>query len=436
MEGSRRVRVLVRGGKPPHVAVTPEASLSRWTWGIFGGNVGNTLFWESAYRVVNTPTAHVQSDSLYVELLKEPDTVAAAINNDFDMYVLPLANAFRGRFIPSLSRLTEVIKRLDVPVVVPGVGGQSGLGEEMADPAVDDAVRDFVRAVLDRSASIGVRGEQTAAYLEGLGFPRSSIDIIGCPSLFNSPDLRISKRAKRIKPASPIAMNITPVAGIEPLIDYHVQRYSNLTYVAQEHLELAMLLWGIDAVPDRPGIPLNTGHPLYKQDRIRFFLDPHRWRQFMSSQDFAFGTRIHGTIAALAAGTPAVLLVHDSRTKELADYHCIPHREYGEDIVDAAGLYEEADFSEFNSFFPEAFGRYTDFLDRNGVEHVHKEGNENPAYVARIERTRLPEGVRTFAAEMTPFERELLRKLAHLRQGAEKDAERWIGGYMPAWRPK
>lgn len=429
------MRVLVRGGKPPHVPVSPEASLSRWGWGIFGGNVGNTLFLESVYRAVNVPEAKVEADSLYVELLKDPEPVADAINNDFDMYVLPLANAFRRGFIQSLRRLTEVIRRLEIPVVVPGVGGQSKLGESMSDPEVDEATRDFVNAVLDRSASIGVRGEQTAQYLQELGFPSSSIDIIGCPSLFNHDGLHIERRIRRLQRTSRIALNITPVTGIEPLVKYHVDRYRNLTYIPQEHQELGMLLWGVDADSSRPLLPLNTRHQMYLRDQIRFFLDPQRWREFMRTQHFVFGTRIHGTIAGLTVGTPSVLIAHDSRTKELADYHRIPHRAYSGEVPDAAELYDTVDFSDFNNFHSESFRRYTDFLDRNSVEHIHQEGRSNPGYLERLEQTRFPEAVRSYAAEMTPFERELLRKLAHLRQGATVDSSRWIGGYMPSWRP-
>jgi hypothetical protein len=37
---------------------------------------------------------------------------------------------------------------------------------------------------------------------------------------------------------------------------------------------------------------------------------------------------------------------------------------------------------------------------------------------------------------MSPTERELLRKLNWLRQGNSVDAGRWVGGYMPNWKPK
>lgn len=429
------MRILIRSGKPPHVPVSPEASLARWGWGIFGANSGNTLFLESVYRAVNVPDAEVVVDSLYVEQTSTPKELAAEINERFDMYVIPLANAFRAEFTGSLKKLTSVIRELTIPVVVVGVGGQSSIGSEMG--GADQVTRDFVSAVLDRSASIGVRGTRTEEYLRKLGFKRRNIDVIGCPSLYNhSGDLRIEKADPRITEDSPISINITPSANIDEIVARHVERYPNLTYVPQEHHELAMLLWGTEANLKRPQLPMNTRHQLYLQDRIRFFLDPQRWREFMRTQAFAFGSRIHGTIGALAAGTPAVLLAHDSRTLELADYHRIPKVLLDGDPVEATRLYEEADFEPLNKFMPEAMKRYIAFLNRNDVPNIHQPGNQNPQYEAELVGAPFPPGIRSHATEMSVVERELLRKLNWLRQGNKVDAARWVGGYMPEWKPR
>ena len=48
---------------------------------------------------------------------------------------------------------------------------------------------------------------------------------------------------------------------------------------------------------------------------------PWPWLRRTSAQlDFVFGTRIHGNVAAILAGTPAFVLAHDTRTLELASY--------------------------------------------------------------------------------------------------------------------
>ena len=429
------MRTLIRGGKPPHVPLSPEAALARWGWGVFGGNVGNTLFLQSVYRAINTPHNDVKVDSLYIEQNREPAKLAQQINESFDMYVLPLANAFRPEFSRSLTNLTEVIERLNIPTVVTGVGGQAKIGSDQRNPELDKTVLRFARAVLDKTPSIGVRGDLTAEYLQSIGVPSDSIDIIGCPSLFDhNGDLRIEKRSSQLTTNSAIAMNLTIHWAVEELVNSHVNKYPNLTYVPQEASELAMLLWGTEVSRARPDLPLHKDHELFREDRIRFFLDPVRWREFMNAQEFAFGTRIHGIIAALSAGTPAFLLAGDSRTLELAQYHRIPHRV---DLhADAAELYDSANFDEFNSFMKVGFDRYVSFLDRNAVPHIHAPGHSNPEYERQLESTPFPPPVRTFAKEMSVSERELLRKLEWLRQGAAEDKKRWIGGYRPEWRPQ
>ncbi|WP_410089573.1 polysaccharide pyruvyl transferase family protein, partial [Streptomyces sp. gb1(2016)] len=46
----------------------------------------------------------------------------------------------------------------------------------------EPTVREFVTEVLNRSASIGVRGEFTEQYLKNMGF--RDVEVIGCPSMF------------------------------------------------------------------------------------------------------------------------------------------------------------------------------------------------------------------------------------------------------------
>lgn len=112
---------------------------------------------------------------------------------------------------------------------------------------------------------------------------------------------------------------------------------------------------------------------------MRFPLDPRTWVDFLRNQEFVFGTRIHGSVAGILAGTPTFLLTHDSRTLELAEYHKIPHagfKELAKDI-DAADLYERADYSDFEAHVPEVLARYSSFLEKNGLRHSFAPGS-NP----------------------------------------------------------
>ncbi len=74
----------------------------------------------------------------------------------FDAFVIPLANAFRPEFEHRLANLTSLVRGLTIPVVVVGVGAQAGLHDDMPATGLDDTVKAFAAAVLDRSASVGV----------------------------------------------------------------------------------------------------------------------------------------------------------------------------------------------------------------------------------------------------------------------------------------
>ena len=95
------------------------------------------------------------------------------------------------------------------------------------------------------------------------------------------------------------------------------------------------------------------------------------------------------------AGTPAVVLAHDSRTLELARYFDIPHRLIGEvpADVDAADLYAEADFTAFNAGHAARFATFTDFLSRHGLEHAFGAGETDPSFETRSAATDYPPAV-------------------------------------------
>lgn len=60
------------------------------------------------------------------------------------------------------------------------------------------------------------------------------------------------------------------------------------------------------------------------KDRTAFFSNVPDWIAYYKRRDFVTGTRIHGAILAITAGTPTVLIAHDSRTYGLAKVLGIP----------------------------------------------------------------------------------------------------------------
>ncbi|MBQ1026385.1 polysaccharide pyruvyl transferase family protein [Micromonospora sp. C95] len=434
-------RILIRAGKSPLTALSHEQSLSTSRLGVFGSNSGNMLFYSAVFRVLSVPGAEVVANSYVHERPVHLGTYINRTNEEFDRFVLPMANSYRDTFLPHLERLAKVIERLKIPVTVVGIGAQLPYGTEF-DSLPDDykkIVTRFTRAVLDRSASIGVRGEYTARLLKYLGFGDEHVRVIGCPSMFgNGPLGPLVRKVDRLAYDSPMAISYTPkVKGVDRLVEANTDRYPNSVIVPQQHHRLALMLWGENPakVPNKR-MPIHTDHPLYENDRMRFFVDASTWVEFMAEQHFAFGTRIHGNVAGVLAGTPSVVLAHDSRTVELSEYHGIPYRLYSElpPDVDAQRLYEEADFDAFGPRQAETFDTYVRFLEHNDLEHVFQPGKENPAYDKALAAAKFPGPVHTLMASDVVGRRQVMSRLRWLRQGHEGDLERRAYEFEPPFR--
>ena len=183
-----------------------------------------------------------------------------------------------------------------------------------------------------------------------------------------------------------------------PVITSHVARYPNLEYIAQDRDSLRLLLWGDEpegASPSSP-MPIHRSHPLIRDDKTRFYVDPWPWLDDVRRMDFMFGTRIHGNIVALLAGTPSYVIAHDTRTLELARYFGIPHRTTAEVTpdMDAADLYAEADYAGVMTGHAARFAVFTDYLERQGLRHVFQPGEDPTAFDRRIAAIDFPAGRR------------------------------------------
>lgn len=388
-------RILLRSGKSPFTAVGIEDALHQ---DVIATNAGNLVFSDAAHKILQTPRAEVTSNGIRSDL-----SAADRINDEFDVFVVPLANAFRPSFERQLTRLTRLISRLKIPVVVLGVGAQTGLGynaERLAPMA--GTVKRFVAEVLDRSATIGVRGEFTEQYLKDLGF--RDVEVIGCPSLFLYGDELPVEKGRELGPHSRIALNGSHSAfknaRLAGIVKRTYEQYPDVRFIGQNTSEARQLHWRdlTDPTSALTVVPTHPSHPLYREDKVRVYVDPVTWIRELRGFDFSFGSRIHGNITALLAGVPAMVLCADSRTLELARYFEIPHRRLPEVTADltVAELFAEADFTALTKGHKDRFDRFVGFLDRNGLENTFSHGDGGAAFDARLREI-------TFAPAVRPW---------------------------------
>lgn len=338
----------------------------------FGGNIGNLIYQYSVFRTLMTKDTIITPDYYTYG----PDR-ADEINENYDCYIIPLADAFRNEFIPSLRRYTKLINKLKIPVVVIGVGLRAPFEPKLNEGfPFDKDVKNFVKAVLKKSSIIGVRGEITAKYLTRLGF-REGIDhvVIGCPSMYTF-GRELSIRNTRVTKESKICVNSSRRSQ-KKVLDFIARgmvEYPNHYFIPQWLKELKLTYLGAPSIAEiSKKYPIKMSDPVYMNNRVRFFLNVPTWLEFMKDADLSFGARLHGNIAATIAGTPSLIIPKDARMRELAEYHQLTNL-MANKITGKTSLLEIIEKSDFQSPVKvqgRNFDHFIDFLNKNQLEHIY-----------------------------------------------------------------
>ena len=374
------MKILMRASVSPFTNPTAFQMLTR---NMLGTNLGNLIFPYSVMRTLMTKGTKIDTISTVMKIERKE---IKKINQTYDFFVLPLANAFRRTFLKELKQLTSLIKGLKIPVAVVGVGTQNEFNDENRDPELDAAVTAFMKAALKKSSIVGVRGEITAKYLKLLGFKEErDFTVIGCPSMYMWGKQLPVADIKELTPDSAISMN----SKIELPQKFHdfmyktSQQIEDHVYVPQVVEEIYRMYIGLPYrktfTKKRPKyFPEKPNHEVYMKDKGLAFLNAKTWMDFLSTRDFSIGSRIHGNITAILSGTPCYILVSDSRIKELVDIHNIPHTMI-KDLKkedDIFKLHEKADFGAIHRGHEDRFMHYLDFLRANKLDTIYDENGE------------------------------------------------------------
>lgn len=349
-----------------------------------GGNVGNLIYAYSIYRTLMLEDTNIDPDYYSTNPSQKR---ADEINEKYDCYVIPLADAFRPDFIPLLRRYTKLIKKLKIPVIVIGVGLRAPFEPNLDEGfPFDEDVKAFVSAVLEKSNMIGLRGEITSKYLTKLGF-REGVDhtVIGCPSMYTF-GRELNIRETNITKDSMVCVNSSLLSPKKVLdfISRSMEDFPNHYFIPQWRKEMILTYVGAPSISDKEDVnyPTKMSHPVYMNNRVRYFLNAPTWIDFIGKADLSFGARLHGNVTAVIAGTPSIIIPKDGRMRELAEYHNFTSI-WWNDITEDTRLEDEIEKLDFKS--PEKvqqrnFDNFIDFLDKNDLPHVYKE-DKSPSTV-------------------------------------------------------
>ncbi|MEZ2218240.1 polysaccharide pyruvyl transferase family protein [Rhizobium sp. RCC_161_2] len=331
-----------------------------------GKNTGNLFFSESLYR--NLEGASMGHLGFTQESIEDKDCIVLAAANWLDSTT-------------DFSVLYERLKKTKKAVVIVGLGAQSSLNSEI--PVLKEGTVNLLKLIAERSALISVRGEFSATVLERYGI--QNIAVTGCPSLLLSgsaaPTLRPFNRERRDQ----IVIGATR-HGFESadLLQLHLYRQAlkfSLDQVLQS--ELADMYFSLGRLNNqdilaRSSILVRALYgdserrvTQYLSRKAHVFFDVSEWLQFMSTRSLYVGTRLHGAVASLLAGTPATLIVHDSRTLESARVLNIPYVR-GDEIdlrkdIDFSRFYDAEKLEIFSNGYRAYRNKFRDFFKRNSL---------------------------------------------------------------------
>lgn len=331
-----------------------------------GQNTGNLIFTQAL--------EHVISGAKWASF-----RLAHEDYDGHDVIVLAAAN-----WVNSFDDFTWLVERLEkckLPIVMVGLGAQATLDHEQ--PVLPDATIRLLKLVSERSASIAARGDFTCEVLSHLGI--KNVEATGCPSMLLANPAGLPGHAIiEAKSGPKICLHATRHGyGTPGALDAYIYRQaleSDCDILLQSEIPDMLISLGREneeiLVKAERALRISYGSSDasvidFLRRHGRAFPNFGSWIEYGRSMTLFLGTRIHGTVAALVAGTPALLVVHDSRTLEMAKSMSIPFV-MAKDIDTSKRLQPEklaqsveSRFSDLRKRHMEYRGRFKEFFNRN-----------------------------------------------------------------------
>lgn len=389
----------------------PERFSEEQLLNVLGDNSGNLMFQYAANRLIGGAKRFISEDQIGYGEKGALDGV--------QYLVVPAANHLRLEI--DWSPFANYLENSGLPLIVLGLGAQSpkigGESDTIEALKADPHVNRLASVIREQAAFVTVRGAYSQKVCEAFGI--KDVSVLGCPSSLLNPDpnagIAMHRKLETLKQRRAIPpFCFTAAVPPEIIADTHkreperklfawLQKYGGL-YVQQSGG-----LRGLRSVGDR--WQLNDEDTRRKFQRVlqaeqppkgiwkylsddnfpwmlpaerrtkafwtfmerngRFYLSAPDWIEEVSHYDLSIGTRLHGNMAAIAGGTPGVVIYHDSRTAELAQTMHLP-RVAIDDIMAAETFTDvlnrvEFDGSAFDAWRTEAATTLAGLFQRHGI---------------------------------------------------------------------
>ncbi|MBE6649157.1 MAG: polysaccharide pyruvyl transferase family protein [Ruminococcaceae bacterium] len=305
------------------------------------------------------------------------------INDKFDLIIYPMANFFGVEYCRNIESIVSTFSKIKIPVYIIACGVQAKDYNhlEWLIKEIGEEAKKFITAIYNTGGEIALRGYFSKEFFERLGFP--SAQVTGCPSLYQfGRNFRVSTKKVSERDFCPVFNG--KIQYYTRAIDY----YKHSIHIDQDQYFKPLFdpsFFNNDSINSMYYYYTLYGKisaKLLSEKRIKLIADMNDWFYFLKngSFDFAFGSRIHGTIMAVLAGIPATLLAIDTRTREMAEFFDIPYINVSEkDDFGAEKIYDsylDSDYSKFNDTFESKYLAYQSFLQQHKIVSSINEKNK------------------------------------------------------------
>jgi Polysaccharide pyruvyl transferase len=339
-----------------------------------GQNTGNLAFWRAAAAMIED------------ELTLLPwNWNGRDGRDDIDVMLIPGANYLNPQW--DFGHLATAIENFAKPVMIFGLGTQAQ--RESDDVVLKSGSVRLLQALAAHCTTLFLRGPFTAGVCARYGI--TNVVSAGCPSITLNPDPmlgvkieeKIGQALRRLSCAGAATkMELQPVE--QGLFDL-IRRHEGSSLVLQCPADLIDLADGGPGRADDPQVLQEARDffaPKMEPDEFqaefarvaRCFSDADAWMEDARRRDYSYAvnTRIHGTILALMAEVPSLVVGHDARIRELCSVMsvpCLTSWQVEDGLKDIPNLFRALDFdgAAFDRRRRDLARLYRDYLVSGGL---------------------------------------------------------------------
>lgn len=320
----------------------------------YASNFGGSLVTRAIMREFN---ADYISDFSDIESIKKK----------YDTCILSLAtHAHKTR---NISKYVDLLEKLQVKVIVLSLGVEDYVGSLNEPYKLSPSVRRLLHLAQESSSWIGVRGPYTASIVQQNGF--RDVVPIGCPTIYWNMKEEFD-------------LNVPDKASSNPLVVYHKSLVIKFNELIKNYKILGQdfqdeVIFTENLLDDKKLLneEMEFYNSLENSEETLSLIKKNglypktvdEWFNIIGKQDMVFGPRLHGCIASLIQGVPAIFTPRDLRVREMVEVFNFPSVDYKKLTgLTFEDMYKMVDFDKFKETYKFRFKNYMAFLNENKID--------------------------------------------------------------------